>query len=277
MTSTQRTWFAVGSAAVVVAIAAAFWWQWQSRHAERGFDDAAPTSTAQAPAAAAPAPASAPAIRYPIESAATEQSEAAPDLASTLADLFGTRAVQSMFLLDEFPRRFVATVDNLGRAQATTRLWPVQPTAGRFTVDGAAGSETIGAANAARYAPFVALVEAVDVQRAVAAYTRFYPSFQSAYAELGYPRGYFNDRLVDVIDLLLATPEPATAPAVHLAVEGPVPLQRPWVFYVFDDPALESLSSGQKILLRMGVANERRVKAKLTELRRQLVKAQTPR
>ena len=43
---------------------------------------------------------------------------------------------------------------------------------------------------------------------------------------------------------------------------------RPWVLYEYDDPALQPLSAGQKILVRMGTANERRVKAKLTELRR---------
>jgi hypothetical protein len=43
------------------------------------------------------------------------------------------------------------------------------------------------------------------------------------------------------------------------------------VRYEFVDPALESLSAGQKILLRVGPANERRLKAKLSELRRELL------
>jgi hypothetical protein len=271
MSSGKRTWVAIAVAAAVVAIAAALWLQ--SRPPASVAPEVA-RSSPQAPAAApAPAAESEPAIRYQVEPATAERSAAPLDVASTLADLFGSRAVQSMFLLDEFPRRFVASVDNLGRAHATSRLWPVQPTRGRFAVDGADGAGTIGGDNAARYAPFVTLVEAVDVQRAVAAYTRLYPQFQQAYEDLGYPRGYFNDRLVDVIDLLLATPEPAAAPKVHLAVQGPVPLQRPWLFYEFDDPALESLSSGQKILLRMGVPNERRVKAKLAAMRGALVAA----
>ena len=271
MTSEKRAWIAVGAAAAIVAIAAALWWQ--LRPPASVAPEVARSSPQAPPAAPAPAAASEPSIRYPVEPTTAERTAAPPDIASTLADLFGSRAVQSMFLLDEFPRRFVASVDNLGRAHATSRLWPVQPTRGRFAVDGADGAGAIGGDNAARYAPFVTLVEGVDVQRAVAAYTRLYPQFQQAYEELGYPRGYFNDRLVDVIDLLLATPEPAAAPKVHLAVQGPVPLQRPWLFYEFDDPALESLSSGQKILLRMGVSNERRVKAKLAELRGALVAA----
>ena len=37
--------------------------------------------------------------------------------------------------------------------------------------------------------------------------------------------------------------------------------------YQYADPKLESLSAGQKLLLRMGPANEAVVKAKLRELR----------
>ena len=37
-------------------------------------------------------------------------------------------------------------------------------------------------------------------------YKQYYPLFQQAYVDLGYPEGYFNDRLVEVIDHLLATP-----------------------------------------------------------------------
>ena len=56
---------------------------------------------------------------------------------------------------------------------------------------------------------------------------------------------------------------------------GPVQPERPWVLYEFDDPVLQSLSAGQKILLRIGTVNERRMKAKLAEIRR-LVTAGAP-
>jgi hypothetical protein len=51
--------------------------------------------------------------------------------------------------------------------------------------------------------------------------------------------------------------------------------ERPWVLYEFDDPALQALSAGQKMLLRMGPVNERRMKTKLAEIRR-LVTADAP-
>jgi hypothetical protein len=45
------------------------------------------------------------------------------------------------------------------------------------------------------------------------------------------------------------------------------------VLYEYADPALRSLSAGQKILIRMGSENASRVKAKLRELRKRLVAA----
>ena len=84
--------------------------------------------------------------------------------------------------------------------------------------------------------------------------------------ELGYPKKQFNDRLVEVIDNLLETPD----------VEQPVNLVRPKVMYQFDEPELEELSAGQKLLVRMGPENAAVLKAKLREIRRELVaEAQT--
>jgi hypothetical protein len=116
---------------------------------------------------------------------------------------------------------------------------------------------TIAADNSARYAVYVRLADAIDSAKLAAVYFHYYPLFQQAYRELGYPKGHFNDRLVQVIDHLLETPE----------LEGPVALVRPKVFYLYADPGLESRSAGQKILMRTGADNARRVKAKLKEIR----------
>ncbi|CAN5309068.1 hypothetical protein BH09PSE6_BH09PSE6_19340 [soil metagenome] len=190
----------------------------------------------------------------------------------------GRKGASQFLLLDDLAHRIVATVDNLGRQHAASRLWPVVPTTGRFSVDQRDGASVIAAGNFARYTAFVNFIEAVDTARAVELYRRFYPALQAAYRELGYPKAYFNDRLVEVIDLLLETPEPEQSPAVALTdVKGPVAAQRPWVHYDFVDPDLQSLAAGQKVLLRMGVASERRTKAKLRDLRAELVKQPTGR
>ncbi len=124
-----------------------------------------------------------------------------------------------------------------------------------------------------RYGPFVALVESVDTGRAVTAYAKLYPLFQKAYEELGFPGHYFNDRLVEVIDVLLKTPERSGPLRVELTEVKSGPSLPAWTRYRFIDPELESLSAGQKMLLRSGLSNERRLKAKLTDIRRRLTGA----
>jgi len=82
------------------------------------------------------------------------------------------------------------------------------------------------------------------------------------------------DLLLEVIDDLLATPEPLGAIELVLPPQDPsVEIARPWVLYQFSDPALQALPAGQKILVRMGNDNARRVKAMLRELRQQLATA----
>ena len=258
----NRLWVGLGSVLALIAIGAYFW----LRQAPQQLPPPAP---AVSPPAIAPAE---PAIKHPVQAppGATELpplEQADEFVKERITELLGDKTVKTFLQVENFVRRVVATVDNLPRSLAPPGMWPIRPTPGRFTVEAAAS--VIGAKNAARYAPFVALVESVDAGRAVALYQRLYPLFQRAYEALGYPGKYFNDRLVAVIDLLLATPEPSGPLKVELPeIQGPLKPTRPWVLYRFSDPALEGLSSGQKILLRVGRENEKRLKAKLAEIRK---------
>lgn len=224
-------------------------------------------ATVPAPPVSAPARPEEPAIRHPL--AAAEPPSPLPALAESdgalrdaLARLIGSRALAALVQPDRLAMRIVATVDSLPRASAPARLLPLRPAPGTFeTADGKA----IGARNAARYEAYMALLRAVDARACVDLYVRFYPLFQKAYAELGFPKAYFNDRLIEAIDNLLATPK----------VAEPIALVRPKVLYEFAAPELESASAGQKILLRMGSTNSAKVKAKLREIRAELEKRST--
>jgi len=265
---------------LVVAIVGAgglYWWQLQQLGPSgKGVAvTAAPTPT---PTASSAPPPPEPAIRFPIETAGAEKSTL-PLLANSdnyLTGAVGTlmpRADMLKFLqLDKFAIRVVATVDNLARPHAAPMLWPVNPTPGRFTIsEVGAASTSISAANSQRYTPLVRFIESIDTTKAVALYVSTYPLFQQAYEELGYPRRYFNDRLVAVIDHLLATPTARDGLSVKLTeVKGPIATARPWVRYEFSDATLESLSSGQKMMLRAGTDNQARLKAKLREIRAQI-------
>ena len=222
------------------------------------------------PGAQAPAPKPSspePEIRYPIEEKPQEKplpplKQSDPAMKDTLRGLWNDKAIAQFFNVNEFVRRVVATVDNLPRQKIALRLMPLKQAPGQFRASSKGSELTVHPDNSARYAPYVAAAEAVDATKLVDAYVRFYPLFQQAYEDLGYPKSYFNDRLVEVIDHLLAAPEmPANAKLVQ-----------PKVFYQFADPDLEKRSAGQKIMMRIGNENAARVKAKLRDIRGQLTR-----
>lgn len=250
---------------VLLLLAAAGYWFFQRQPEPLAPPLDVPPPLVQAPAAVPPAAPSAE-IRHTIEPLPAEP---LPELgasdklvAGALAEVFGARPFAQFFNVENVVRRIVVTVDNLPRARLPKSLMPVKPPAGAFGVSGQGATLAISPENAARYTVYVRLAEGVDNARLLAVYRRLYPLFQRAYDELGYSGAYFNDRLVAVIDHLLAA-----APA-----RAPILLVQPKVFYEFADPEQESLSAGQKLLLRMGNDNAQRVKNKLRELRSGIAK-----
>jgi transglutaminase-like putative cysteine protease len=266
----------------VLAAGAFFWW----RHEQPVPTIATPSSspaTPPPPPIVAPTPAATkPAIRYPVPAAppprpalpSLDQADAYVEKA--LIDLLGRKSVQSFLRLDEFARNFVATVNNLATDNAAAQLWPVKQASGHFDSESRNGATVISAKNAARYAAFIRFADSVDTRRAIALYLRLYPLFQRAYEELGYPGQYFNDRVVEVIDNLLATPNVAEPIKVkRITVDGSAPSAAAGL-YVFEDPSLEASTAGQKILLRMGRENRAKLMAKLTSIRQAIVNSGLP-
>jgi hypothetical protein len=160
----------------------------------------------------------------------------------------------------------VATVDNLTRPVVPLQVWPVHPLPGALRTTGQGDTLALAPDNARRYAPYVQALTAIAPQRAVAVYLQLSPLFEQAWRELGHPKSAFNDRLLAVIANLLQAPEP----------EGPVFLRQPKVLYTYADPALEAAPAGQKILLRMGLQNERAVKGWLRQFRQALLAQRRP-
>lgn len=247
-------WWVVG--VLILASAAVLFYSWRASR-----------TTTHVPAlqASAPkAPPAAPAVQNPVPTQNPSQSQSLPSLNDSdsalhdaLTSLIGEAATAHLIKPDMIVRHMVVTVDNLSRKRAALELRPVRPVPGQFMVKGDDQHSTIDPANYQRYTPYVTALQMLDVKQLVQVYFRLYPLFQQAYQNLGYPNGYFNDRLVETIDNLLETPD----------VSGDIQLTRPNVMYQYADPMLENLSAGQKMLVRMGAQNEAIVKAKLKELR----------
>ncbi len=246
----------VGTAVAVVMVAAGIWYFLHSRHVPPALPSAEQPQPAQ--------PLAQPSVEHPLPgedagSAAPLPSLAGSDssLSEALALVAGRDAIKNYLLPENIIRHLVVTIDNLPRQKVAVEKRPTGPVAGSLIAAGDEMHATLDTQNFARYQQMVAVIDKLDMQRLAAVYIRFYPLFQQAYQDLGYPNGYFNDRLVQVIDGLLAAPAPT----------DPIDLVRPNVLYLYADPALESRSAGQKLLIRMGPANAAVIKAKLRELR----------
>ena len=265
----SHAWLVVVLAlALIAGLGAAYYWYVSKHLSPLGLPVETASAPATAPAPPAPEPSPQPEVRHPI--AASEPAKPLPTLDNSdamtresLVELIGRKAFDELVIPKELIRRIVATIDNLPRSTAPRRVVPLDPVPGRFRVARSGEDASIDAANFTRYAPYVRILQSVDSRALVATYVRAYPLFQRAYEQLGFPGKHFNDRLMEAIDDLLAAPE----------VDAPIKLVQPKVLYEFADPDLETRSAGQKIMLRMGPGNASRVKAKLRDIRRELIAA----
>jgi hypothetical protein len=246
-------------AIIVAALVIGGGWYW---YASREAPPAPPPPSAVLPPAASEAQ-----IAHPIP--ANAEATALPALNDSdalvhdsLAGVMGREPVEQFLVPQSIVRHIVVTVDNLPRKKLAVDLRPVKPTAGQTATATQGDILTLSPENFERYAPLMRVLEKTDVKALAVVYQRLYPLFQQAYEDLGYPGKYFNDRMVEVIDHLLQTPEVTT----------PIKLTQPKVFYEYADADLESRSAGQKLLIRMGPANERLIKAKLRDFRAEIVK-----
>ncbi len=240
---------------VLVALAVLVYYEWE-------------TTREKPPPVELPVPPASDAPRYPVPATPQEPviplprlDESDEAIQGSLEELFHQESVWEILKPENIIRNVVVTVDNLPREKPGVQRRPVKPAMDAFRTSGTEAAITMSPDNYARYQPFVELARVADAKQVTGLYFRFYPLFQQAYDDLGDAPRNFNDRLVEVIDHLLATPE----------VQGPIRLMQPKVFYQFADPELEAMSAGQKILIRRGSENAAVIKAKLREIRAELV------
>jgi hypothetical protein len=253
-------WLFLITLLAVAAFAVFLWQQGPTYQPSNQTSASAPSDMPDPPAAAKE-----PEIRYPVlekvEKPLPSLDRSDSVALAALADVFGKKAVKQFFAPQEVVRRIVVTVDNLPREVVSAQLQPTMPVGGHLRTAGEGKTLILAQANFDRYTPFIRLAETMDAKKFAGAYSRVYPLFQQAYRDLGYPKGYFNDRLVEVIDHMLIAPQ----------TDEPIVLVQPHVFYKFADPDLESLSAGHKLMLRIGNDNAARVKKKLRQVRSELV------
>ncbi len=260
----KRIFFWIVALSIIVIGAVALFW-------ERTIP---PQPLVQAGPVTPPKKIAVPAVAYPLPDTGRGGSSP-PGLDSSddaiLAALIKVqRALSEVMLSERLVRNVVVTIDNLPREVVSARMRPVKPVPGTFHTSQEGAALRISPANESRYRDYVRIFEETSPEQLVALYVEFYPLFQQAYQELGYPNQYFNDRVIAVIDHLLDAPEP----------EGSINLVQPKVLYEFADSQFQYASAGHKVMMRLGSENARRVKAHLKKIRDRIVakseKVQSP-
>ncbi|HKT41661.1 MAG TPA: DUF3014 domain-containing protein [Rhodanobacteraceae bacterium] len=261
----------IGAIVVIVVVALAAWWYF-TRVPGVDFSRQGPVPSGPAKASTAPEP-----IEHPISEAQTGPAPATttplPPLdtsddavASALASIPGADGLAGLLLSRGLIPHIVATVDALPRRTIGASILPLRTPRGTFAVDTSSGKPMLDSRDFARYDPYMKIAEAVDPRTLVTWYVHWYPLFQEAYRQLGYPQGYFNDRLIQAINDMLAAPNARPPVALVATADG---------HYAFADPTWESLSVGQKLMIRIGPEHERTLKAKLRSIRA-LLQGQAP-
>lgn len=237
--------------------------------AQRPFEPMKPAEVVPEPAAEATAPETAPPVEEETPLPALAESDEAA--VERLAELAGEAPLTDYIAGDAVIPRIVATIDALDGRQVPGVIQAVRGPGGEFlataderpqvVIRNEAGDPipqyVVDPANYQRYSVYVEMLEAMDPEELASEFRDNQPLFEKAFSQMGYPEGDFDQRLLAVIDELLATPEP----------QRPLRLIKPEAYFLYADEELESLSAGQKALLRMGPDNAARVKDRLRAFR----------
>lgn len=259
---TRSAWVGLGLGIVLLIGALVYFNLDRSPPAVPALESAPPSAAGPAgPATDVPAPV--PEVLHPVPEPGSAEplpplEGSDPSLIEALQQAVGKSRLDTLLVPREVVRRLVLNIDSLDREPAPLWLRSVPRVGGRFTTRDEGEALSIHPDNRRRYATLMAAIEALDAKAVVGVYLRYYPLFQQAWTGIRTEGPtQFNDRLVEIIDHLLETPQ----------VEEPIPLVRPKVIYLFADPDLEERSSGQKALLRLGKDNALIVKQQLQAIR----------
>ena len=165
--------------------------------------------------------------------------------------------LRKYFNLQEQARRLVITVDNLPREHVPSQLRIPRGVPELLRVQKDGETITLDPSNYERYDRIISYVEKMDARKIGRLYAKFYPLLQRTYEETGFPEERFHDRVLAALDDMMDAPRPT----------GPIRLVQPKVLYRFEDDHLESLSAGQKIMIRVGPDNAARLRKVLARVR----------
>lgn len=203
----------------------------------------------------------------PVQEPAPPQPKPLPSLNDS--DQYLTNQIESLtegmninqLLQDQdIARKFVVFVDNLSQEQLAKNASPLKGPSQGFTVTDVANKAYINPDSYHRYDVYADLVANINTEQLLHSFKQAYPIFEQAYDELGYQNSSFTDKLNLAMESLLEAP----------IINGPIQVNTVSVNYKFVDPNLESLPAAQKLMIRMGPENTKKIQNALHNFQNQL-------
>ncbi|QSX37042.1 DUF3014 domain-containing protein [Shewanella sedimentimangrovi] len=174
--------------------------------------------------------------------------------------LAADKPLQPLLAQADLARQFVVFVDNLAQGELARKTSPVKGPEQTFSVSEITDKIYMNPDSFRRYDKYATLIAAMDQQQLLSSLKLLAPLFNEAFAELGYSDMSFESRLQQAFEQVLAAP----------VIEEPIELTSVSVNYRFADPKLEALPAVQKLMLRMGPENTRKIKAAIRKLQAEL-------
>jgi len=202
-----------------------------------------------------------------VEIAPTPQVEPLPTLAESdqyahdkTLEVANGMKIDPLLVEEDLIRHFVVFVDNLAQGELARKVSPLKAPNRNFTVSDVTDKTYLNPDSYHRYDLYADFVTNLDEAQLATTYKQVSPLLSEAFEELGYGDKPFDERMIEAIDIMLA------APIIEQAIE----LDSVSVNYQFVDPELEALPNAQKLMIRMGPENSKKIKAALRKLKKQL-------
>jgi DUF3014 family protein len=234
---------------IFLVLLGGFWWYRAHRTARA--PQAASTGLVPATRTAPPPP--------PAATSATNLpplTELDPFIRSNVGSLTQMSAATTWLATDHLAEQFTAIVQGVAEGKAPSRMLARFRPQTPFAVIQRGGQTVIDPDSYARYDGIADTVTSLDAAASVNAYRMLSPRLNEAYAQLGITDSTLDAALERAIIRLVKTPVP----------DGDIAVVPRGAAYAFANADLEALSPAQKLLLRTGPANARRIQARLREI-----------
>ncbi|WP_298440754.1 DUF3014 domain-containing protein [uncultured Ferrimonas sp.] len=158
---------------------------------------------------------------------------------------------------DNLLRRIAVFVDNLTAGEVMRAQGPLSRMTEPFPVLELSNGIYLDPEGYRRFDQLADFLYRLDETKLRDQFLLLEPLLEQAYQELGYPQGQFRSTLFSAMDQVLNAPE----------LDQPLALTSPSVNYQFVDEDLEARSDAQKVMIRMGPTNTRKIKSLLSRFK----------